>query len=303
MMELRILGCHSATPKPGEFPSAQALMTGNQWLLLDAGEGMQMQLRRYKVKFGRIKHIFITHLHGDHLYGLFGLLSTLRLLDRRTEVHLHGPEALKRLLDEVFRASQVEPTYPLHFHAVPADAPRQILDEKHFTVHSVPLKHRLPTTGYVIREKPKPRKLNPEAIARYPEIGIWAYHKLKAGEDFVRDDGSVIPNDELTLPPPPPRQYAYMTDTAYLPDIIPHIKGSDVLYHEATFAEADAALAAKTLHSTARQAATIARDAGVGKLIIGHFSSRYPDPRLLLDEARAVFPDTELAAEGKTLTF
>ena len=303
MMELRILGCHSATPKPGEFPSAQALMAGNQWLLLDAGEGMQMQLRRYKVKFGRIKHIFITHLHGDHLYGLFGLLSTLRLLDRRTELHLHGPPPLERLLDEVFRASQVELTYPLHFHPVTADRPRQILDEKHFTVHSVPLRHRLPTTGYVIREKPKPRKLNPEAIARYPEIGIWAYHKLKAGEDFVRDDGTRIPNAELTLPPPPPRQYAYISDTAYSPGIVPHIQGSDVLYHEATFADADAALAEKTFHSTARQAAMIARDAGVGKLIIGHFSSRYPDPRVLLDEARAVFPNTELAFEGKILSF
>ncbi len=302
-MELRILGCHSATPKPGEFPSSQALSVHNHWLVLDAGEGMQMQLRRYGVKFGRIKHIFITHLHGDHVYGLFGFLSTLRLLDRRTEMHLYGPPPLKRLLDEVFHATQVELTYPLHFHSVDSDEPRLILDEKKFTVRNVPLLHRTPTTGFVIREKPAPRKLNPEAIARYPEIGIWAYHNLKNGKDFVRDDGSIIPNEELTLPPPASRMYAYITDTAFNPAIVPEISGADVLYHEATFAESEKHLAEKTGHSTARQAAEIARMAGVKKLIIGHFSSRYRDLNLLLEEAREVFPETELAQEGKTLIF
>ncbi len=302
-MELRVLGCHSATPKPGEFPSSQALLVHNQWLIFDTGEGMQMQLRRYGIKFSRIKHIFITHLHGDHLYGLFGFLSTLRLLDRRTPMHVYAAPELEELLRHLFRVSQVELTYPLHFHPTQTREPQVILDEEKFTVTTVPLRHRLPTTGFVVREKPAPRKLNMEAIGRYPEIQRWAYHKLKAGEDIRLDDGRLIPNAELTLDPPPPRQYAYITDTAYAPEIIPLIQGSDLLYHEATFAESEAHLAEMTGHSTAKQAATIARDAGVKQLLIGHFSSRYRDPEILVREAREIFPPTEAAREGMTLIF
>ncbi|NPA42814.1 MAG: ribonuclease Z [Chlorobi bacterium] len=302
-MELRILGCHSATPKPDEYPTSQALAVKNRWLIIDSGEGMQMQLRRYGVKFGRIKHIFISHLHGDHVYGLFGFLSTLRLLNRQTEMYLFGPPELKPLLDTVFKHTQVELTFPLHFRPVEGDGFRRISDEKDFEVYAFPLKHRIETHGFLVKEKPAPRKLNMDAIRLYPEIGIWAYHNLKAGKDFVTEDGRVIPNEELTLPPPRPRSYAYCSDTAYDPSIVPYIRGADVLYHEATFAEADRDLAALTLHSTARQAAEIAREAGVGKLIIGHFSSRYKDPQLLLREAQEVFPDTELAYEGKQVIF
>jgi len=302
-MELRILGCHSATPKPDEYPTSQALAVKNRWVVIDAGEGMQVQLRRYGVKFGKIKHIFISHLHGDHVYGLFGFLSTLRLLDRRTEMHLFGPPPLRSLLDTVFRHTQVELTFPLHFHPVEGDGLQRILDEKDFEVFAFPLIHRTATHGFLVREKPAPRKLNMEAIKQYPEIGIWAYHNLKAGKDFITEDGRTIPNEVLTLPPPPPRRYAYCSDTAYNPAIVPYIEGVDVLYHEATFADADRELAEKTMHSTARQAAEIAKRAGVGKLIIGHFSSRYRDPRILLDEARAVFPPTELAYEGKSVIF
>ncbi len=298
-MELRILGCHSATPKPGEFPSSQALLIHNQWILLDAGEGTQMQLRRYGVKFSRIKHIFITHLHGDHVYGLFGLLSTFRLLNRQTELHVHGPEPLKPLLKHVFQLSQVELTYPLHLHAVSPEKPALILDEKKFTVSSIPLNHRTDTTGYIIREKPAPRKLNTEAIKQYPEIDIWAYNNLKAGKDIILDDGRIIPNNELTFDPPPPKSYAYITDTAYLPDIVPRLHNIDVLYHEATFACEDENLATKTFHSTACQAARIARAAQVKKLILGHFSSRYRNLNILLNEAQKIFPETELAFEGK----
>ncbi len=300
-MELRILGCHSATPKPGEFPSSQALLIHNQWLLLDAGEGTQMQLRRYGIKFSRIKHVFITHLHGDHVYGLFGLLSTFRLLDRRTELHVHGPENLKPLLETVFRHTQVELTYPLYVHPVSSKSVSLVLDEKKFTVTSVPLIHRTDTTGYIIREKPAPRKLNMEAIQKYPEIGIWAYNNLKNGKDIKLEDGRVIPNEKLTLDPPPPRSYAYITDTVYNPGIVPFLKNVDVLYHEATFACEDEDLATKTLHSTACQAAVIAREAQVKKLIIGHFSSRYRDLDILLNEARKIFPATELAYEGKSV--
>jgi len=302
-MELRILGCHSATPKPDEYPSSQALYVKNQWLVIDAGEGMQMQIRRYGIKFGRIKHIFISHLHGDHVYGLCGFLSTLRLLNRQTEMHLYGPPDLKELLDTVFRLTQVELTFPLHFHPVTGNGLQLILDEKQFEIYAFPLKHRTETHGFLVKEKPAPRKLNMEAIARYPEIGIWAYNNLKAGKDFITEDGRIIPNETLTLPPPEPRKYAYCSDTAFYPEIVPYIKGVHVLYHEATFSEADRDLAEKTLHSTARQAAEIARMAEAGKLIIGHFSSRYRDLEVLLREAREVFPNTELAYEGKQIVF
>ncbi len=302
-MELRILGCHSATPKPDEYPTSQALLVKNQWLVIDAGEGMQTQLRRFGIKFGRIKNIFISHLHGDHVYGLFGFLSTLRLLNRQTEMHLYGPPELNELLGQVFKFTQVELTYPLHFHPVSGEGLQLISDNDKFTVHAFPLKHRITTHGFLISEKPEPRKLNMDAIKNHPEIGIWAYNNLKAGKDFVTDDGKVISNEELTLPPPRPRKYAYCSDTAYLPEIIPYIEEADVLYHEATFAHTDKDLAQMTFHSTARQAAEIARTARVGKLVIGHFSSRYRDLNLLLEEARSVFPQTELAYEGKSVIF
>ena len=302
-MELRILGCHSATPKPGEFPTSQALYVKNQWLVIDAGEGMQIQLRRYGVKFGRIKHIFISHLHGDHLYGLFGFLSTLRLLDRHTDLHLHAPEALESVLQELFRISQVQLTYPLHFHPLVKGQYGIILEEKHFTVEAFPLKHRIETFGFVVKEKEASRKIDKEALKQYPALDIWAYHLLKAGKDIRLEDGRIIPNEALTLPPPPPKKYAYCSDTAYFPEVIPYIRKADLLYHEATFAEAEKALAEKTLHSTAKQAATIAREAEVKKLVIGHFSSRYRDISVLENEAKEIFPATEAAAEGKTFVF
>ena len=302
-MELRILGCHSATPKPDEYPSSQALRVGNQWLLIDAGEGMQSQIRRYGIKFGRIKNIFISHLHGDHVYGLFGFLSTLRLLNRQTEMHLYGPPELKPLLDTVFKFTQVELTYPLHFHEISGNGLQKILDDDKFTVYSFPLNHRIETHGFLVKEKPLPRNLDIDAIKQHPEIGVWAYHNLKAGKDFVKENGEIIPNEQLTVPPSPSHSYAYCSDTKYTPGIVEYIHGVDVLYHEATFSDADKDLAEKTYHSTARQAAQIAKDAKAGKLIIGHFSSRYRDLNVLLNEAREVFPDTELAREGKSITF
>jgi ribonuclease Z len=302
-MELRILGCHSATPKPDEYPTSQALSVKNQWVIIDAGEGMQSQIRRYGIKFGRIKNIFISHLHGDHVYGLFGFLSTLRLLNRQTEMHLFGPPPLKSLLDSVFKITQVELTYPLYFHEISGGGLQLLLDDEKFSVYGFPLNHRIETHGFLVKEKPAPRKLDMDAIKQHPEIGIWAYNNLKAGKDFVKENGEVIPNETLTFPSAPPRSYAYCSDTKYFPEIIPYIKGVDVLYHEATFSDADKDLAEKTFHSTARQAAQIAKDAQAGKLIIGHFSSRYRDLTVLLNEAREVFPDTELAYEGKSIIF
>ncbi len=302
-MELRILGCHSATPKPGEFPTSQALLTENQWLIFDAGEGMQMQLRRYGIKFSRIKHIFISHLHGDHLFGLFGFLSTLRLLGRVTELHLHAPEELEQALKTIFKISQIELSYPLFFHPLKSAESELVLDTEKFVVKTVPLKHRIYTNGFVVEEKPKPRKINKEALQQFPKIESWAYNLLRQGKDITLENCEVIPNEKLTLPPPPPKKYAFCSDTKYNPDIIPLIENADLLYHEATFADAEKDLAEKTFHSTARQAAMIAREAKVKKLVIGHFSSRYRDLNILLKEAREIFPDTELAGEGKSFIF
>jgi len=299
-MKLHILGCHSATPRSVAFPSAQVLEVGNELLLIDAGEGMQIQLRKYKHKFNRIKHIFISHLHGDHFYGLVGYLSTLRLIGREKEVHIYAPVGLKEIIELQFKITQTDINYPLNFHELSNPESELILETDKFTVQTIPLAHRIYTNGFLIKEKPALRKLNIDAVRKYPEIETWAYHNLKRGKDFVREDGSVIPNSELTLPPPPPKSYAYCSDTAYHPDMIPVIKGVDLLYHEATFLEADKNLAEKTKHSTARQAAQIAKDAGVKKLVLGHFSSRYPDETLFIKEASEIFPEVDIAQEGKT---
>jgi len=298
-MKLHILGCHSATPRSVAFPSAQVLEVGNELLLIDAGEGMQIQLRKYKHKFNKIKYIFISHLHGDHFYGLVGFLSTLRLLGREKEMHIYAPVGLKEIIELQFKITQTDINYPLYFHELQNPESEMILETDKFTVETIPLLHRIYTNGYLVREKPALRKLNIDAVRQYPEIETWAYHNLKKGKDFIREDGSVIPNKELTLPPPPTQSYAYCSDTAYKPDIVPLIKNVDLLYHEATFLEADKDLAERTKHSTARQAAQIAKDADVKKLVLGHFSSRYPQDELFLDEAKAIFENVDIAAEGK----
>jgi len=299
-MRLHILGCHSATPRSVAFPSAQILEVGNELLLIDAGEGMQIQLRKFKHKFNRIGHIFISHLHGDHFYGLVGYLSTLRLIGREKPVHIYAPVGLKEIIELQFRITQTDINYPLHFHELSNKQSEVILDTDKYSVSTIPLQHRLYTNGFLVREKPALRKLNIEAVRQYPEVETWAYHNLKKGKDFVREDGSIIPNEKLTLPPPPVKSYAYCSDTAYKPDIVPLIKNVDLLYHEATFLEAEKDLAIKTKHSTARQAAQIALDAGVKKLVLGHFSSRYPDESLFATQASEIFPNVDIAKEGKS---
>ncbi len=300
-MKLHILGCHSATPRSVAFPSSQILEIGNELLLIDAGEGMQIQLRKYKHKFNKIKHIFISHLHGDHFYGLVGYLSTLRLIGREKEVHIYAPVGLKKIIELQFKITQTDINYPLYFHELSSAGSEMILDTAKFTVETIPLEHRIYTNGFLVREKPALRKLNIEAVRQYPEIETWAYHNLKKGKDFITENGRVIPNAELTLPPPPPKSYAYCSDTAFKPDIVPLIKNVDLLYHEATFLEADKNLAAKTKHSTAKQAAEIAKNAGVRQLVLGHFSSRYPDETLFEKEASEVFKPVTIAKEGAVI--
>ena len=299
MMKLHILGCHSATPRSLVFPSSQVLEIDNELILIDAGEGMQIQLRKYKHKFNKIKHIFISHLHGDHFFGLVGFLSSLRLLGREKELHIFAPVGLKEIIELQFKIAQTDINYPLIFHELSSHDSQNILDEEKFKVDTIPLKHRIYANGFLIREKEKPRKLNMESIQKYPEIETWAYHNLKVGKDFVTENGTIIPNIELTLAPPPPKSYAYCSDTIYKPDIIPLIKNVDLLYHEATFLEEHKELAKKTKHSTAKQAADIAKQAEVKKLVLGHFSSRYKDEEQFKIEAQSIFPNTDIAKEGK----
>ena len=299
-MKLHILGCHSATPRSTVFPSSQVVETGNELLLIDAGEGMQIQLRKYKHKFNKIKHIFISHLHGDHFYGLVGYLSSLRLIGREKEVHIYAPVGLKEIIELQFKITKTDINYPLFFHELSSSESELILETDKFTVETIPLTHRLYTNGYLVKEKPALRKLNMEAVKKYPEIETWAYHNLKRGKDFIKEDGSIIPNQELTLPPPPAKSYAYCSDTIYKPDIVPLINNVDLLYHEATFLEQHKDLAFKTKHTTARQAAQIAKDAKVKKLVLGHFSSRYPDETLFAKEASEIFENVDVAREGKS---
>jgi len=297
-MKLHILGCHSATPRSTVFPSSQVLELGNELLLIDAGEGMQIQLRKYKHKFNKIRHIFISHLHGDHFYGLVGFLSSLRLIGREKEINIYAPVGLKEIIQLQFKITQTDINYPLYFHELSSPESELILETDKFTVTTIPLEHRLYTNGFLIKEKPGLLKLNIEVVNKYPEIETWAYHNIKRGKDFVKEDGSIIPNQELTLPPPPVKSYAYCSDTGYKPDIIPLIKKIDLLYHESTFLEQHRDLATKTKHSTAKQAAQIAKDAQVKKLVLGHFSSRYPTGKLFEEEAKNIFENVITAKEG-----
>jgi ribonuclease Z len=298
-MKLHILGCHSATPRSLVFPSSQVLEIDNELIIIDAGEGMQIQLRKYKHKFNKIKHIFISHLHGDHFFGLIGFLSTLRLLGREKEIHIFAPKGLKEIIQLQFKITQTDINYPLYFHELNATKSERILETEKYSVDTIPLKHRIYTNGYLFAQKEKSRKLNITEINKHPEIETWAYHNLKKGKDFITEEGKIIPNEKLTLPPPPPKSYAYCSDTLYNPDIIPLIKNVDLLYHEATFLNTEKELAKKTMHSTAEQAAEIAKKAQVKKLVLGHFSSRYPDENLFIKEAAPIFPNVDIAKEGK----
>jgi len=302
-LRLTILGCHSATPRSLAHTSSQFLELNNDCFLVDCGEGTQRQLRKYKIKFSKIKHVCISHLHGDHFFGLIGLISTFNLLNRDKELHIYGPKGIKEIILLQLKLSKSWVDYPLHFHELSATESQLILDNEKVEVYTIPLKHRIYTNGFLFREKKQERKLNMPVIGNYPEIEICDYQNLKSGKDFKKEDGSLIPNHELTLDPPKPISYAYCSDTVYDPRIIPLIQGADLLYHEATFLESEAQLARKTKHSTAKEAATIAREAGVKQLLLGHFSTRYRDFSMFAKEAEIVFSNVLLAEDGKEIEF
>ena len=299
-LKLTILGCHSATPRVNAHPTAQFLEIKNHNFLIDCGEGTQVQLRKYSIKFSKIKHIFISHLHGDHFFGLVGLISTFRLLNRETELHIYAPKGLKEIITLQLKLSNSWTNYPLHFHELTSSKNELIFEDSKVEVHTIPLNHRIYTNGFLFKEKLGERKLNISAINKYPEIQTCDYQNLKIGRDYTLLNGNIIKNEVLTLAPSKPKSYAFCSDTAYFPEILPIIKKVNCLYHETTFLKDKEDLAKTTKHSTAEQAGSIAKQAHVEQLMIGHFSSRYKNKDIFLQEAKAIFPNTILAEEGKT---
>ncbi len=298
-MELTILGCYSATPSINTSPTAQVLNIRNHLFLIDCGEGTQVQLRRYKVKFSRIRHIFISHLHGDHYFGLIGLISTFMLIGREAELHIYGPKGIKEIILLQLKLGKSWIKYPLYFHELEGKEPQLIFEDDKVTVHTIPLKHRVYTNGFVFKEKIGDRKLNITAVKK-AKIDMSYYQKIKQGFDVTNEEGVVISNKDITYDPEKPKSYAFCSDTAYFPECIPQLKNVTTLYHESTFLEEHKSLCASTKHSTAKQAALIAKEANVGKLILGHYSTRYSSLNKFIDEAETIFKNVELAEDGKT---
>ncbi|MCB0388903.1 MAG: ribonuclease Z [Winogradskyella sp.] len=301
-MKLTILGCHSATPRINTNPTSQVLEINNHIFLIDCGEGTQVELRRNKVKFNRIKHIFISHLHGDHYFGLIGLISTFRLLTRETELHIYAPKGLKELVTLQMKLANSWTNYQLIFHELTSHEPELIFEDEKVAVYTIPLDHRIYTNGFLFKEKPGLRKLDMNAAIE-ADIDMAYFNKLKQGFDVENNKGKLVKNETVTKDPPEPRSYAFCSDTAYNEKLVNSILGVTALYHESTFLEKHEKLTIPTKHSTAKQAASIAKQANVGTLILGHFSTRYDNLDLFKEEAQTVFKHVELAKDGKVFSF
>ena len=299
--EVNILGCGAAKPTLQHLPTAQIVNVRDKLFMIDCGEGAQVSVCRAKLNLNRLGHIFLSHLHGDHCFGLFGLLSTMGLSGHMGEVVIHAHPDAERLFRPMFDYFCRENPFEIRFNAISPTAGEVIYSDRSVTVRSIPLKHRIPTCGFLFEEAPGERHLRGDMLQFY-NIPTYRRAAIKQGEDYVTDDGRTIPNELLTLPPTPAARYAYCSDTVCTERIVPIIEGADVLYHEATYADAEEALARATYHSTARQAARIARQAQVGKLLLGHYSSRYRDKTLLLEQAQEEFAHTALAHEGMKIT-
>ncbi|MDZ7849037.1 MAG: ribonuclease Z [Owenweeksia sp.] len=298
VLNLRVLGSSSALPLSNRFPSAQFLTIANRHFLIDCGEGTQMQLRRNRIGFGRINHIFISHLHGDHFYGLLPLLTSLHLLDRHKELHLYGPPALEQGVYDLLKLSGARLRYPLTFHALDMQQRQRVYDDKAVSVFSFPLKHSLPCCGFLFQEKPRPRNMRKDMIEKH-KIPVAEIRQIKGGANWEDEEGNSISNAELTTPPAPPLSYAYCTDTLPMSELASLLQCKpSLLYHEATFTEEHRERARKTKHSTALQAAKVARSVEAGHLLLGHFSIRYKERDTLLQEARNLFPNSWLAEEN-----
>ena len=297
-MKLTILGCHSATPRVDGSTTSQVLEIKNHTFLIDCGEGTQVELRRRKIKFSRINHIFISHLHGDHVFGLSGLVSTFNLLKRKSELHIYSPPGLKEVITLQNKLAKAWTSYNLVFHELTSDTPELIFEDDSVEIHTVPLTHRIYTNGFLFKEKLGERKLNIEAVNK-EDIEVAFYRKLKQGFNVENKSGGLVKNELVTFDPNPPKSYAFCSDTAYREDIVPIIQNVDAVYHESTFLDKNKELAETTKHSTAKQAATIAKKANVGMLILGHYSTRYDNVLDFKTEAETVFENVHLAKGGK----
>ena len=301
-MELRILGCNAATPRKNAQTTAQLLEIRGQLILIDCGEGTQIQLRKLGIKFARIQHIFISHLHGDHFYGLIGLISTFRLLGRTADLHVYGPKGIKEIITLQLKLAKSWTDYSLYFHELESADSELILDHEKFTVETLPLDHRVYTNGYLFKEKEGPRRIDKVMIDKYG-VDVSDMENLKQGKNIRLEDGTLFANAELTLSPELPKSYAFCSDTAYKSDLAALVAGVSCLYHEATFLDNHQDLAVKTKHSTAKEAAQVAAEAKVGELILGHFSSRYPDLNEFIVQANTHFKNVSLAEDGKRYIF
>lgn len=298
---ITILGSSGALPAFGRFPSCQLVEVQNRYFLVDCGEGAQIQLMKYQTNFHRINHILISHLHGDHYLGLMGLLFTMHLLRRTNDLHIYGHVGLDEIITTQLRYSRSVPSYRIHFHLLSKDANEIIFEDEHLTVETIPLRHKLTCSGFLFREKPKPRRINKDTLPQ--GLLIRQLAALKRGEHVTDDQGVVLyRNEDLTLAARKSRSYAYCSDTAYHEALVEKIRNVDLLFHEATFTKDEQSKANETLHSTAEEAARIARLAGVERLLIGHFSARYKDLAPVLAEAKSIFENTYLASEGETFS-
>lgn len=298
-MKITILGCYSATPRKDKHTSSQIIEINGKLFLIDCGEGTQMQLRKAKIKFNRINHIFISHLHGDHFYGLIGLISTFRLTGRTKILNIYGPKGIKEIITLQLKLANSWTNYLLNFHELTSEISETIYEKDNVSVKTLPLDHRVYTNGFLFTSRSSSRKINSKAINGL-NLKPFHFDQLKKGLSVILEDGTNIKNNELTFDSEKPKRYAYCSDTSYNKDLVPLIKQVDLLYHESTFLEKDIDLAEKTKHSTAIQAAKIAKEAKVKKLILGHYSSRYIDKNIFFNEASTVFKDVDLSEDFKT---
>lgn len=299
--EVHVLGCGSALPTTRHFSTSQVVNVRDKLFMIDCGEGAQMQLRRSRLKFSRLNHVFISHLHGDHCFGLLGLISTFGLLGRTADLHIYSPKGAEELFRPMLDFFCNRLFYKVYFHEFDTNESTEIYSDRSISIQTIPLKHRIPCCGFLFEEKPKPKHIIRDMIDFY-QIPVFELNRIKNGADYVTLEGEVVPNERLTRSARPVRKYAYCSDTIYREAIVDQIKGVDLLFHEATFAQSEAARAKETYHTTARQAGQIARMAGVRQLLIGHFSARYENEEILLREAKAEFENTLLAKETLCVT-
>ena len=299
--KVHILGCGSALPTLRHNPSSQVVEIREKQFMIDCGEGTQTQMRRSRVGFNKVMAIFISHIHGDHCFGLIGMLSSFGLLGRTMPLSIYGPKELGPILDTLLTTFCNDFDYEIKFHAVDTSRQEVVYEDRSLTVETIPLKHRLPCAGYLFREKPTLPHIRRDMIDFY-RIPISQINNIKNGASWTDEEGNLIPNSRLTRPADPPRSYAYCSDTCYQPGLADRLKGVTCLYHESTYADEDEDKAQKYFHSTARQAAMVARDAGVGRLLLGHYSSKYNTEDVLLQQAKEVFAESSLTSEGMVVT-